>query len=99
MNRLKYAADCMKLAADHQGLGNHSEAGFWLKVSIMIRKGEVNTVEQLDQLSEAINKLQQPATICGPVTRAAGQAASVTPTTTLVYLARFKRRNQRRLQA
>ncbi|SDK28279.1 hypothetical protein SAMN04488540_12422 [Ferrimonas sediminum] len=99
MDRLKYAADCMKLAADHQGVGNHSEAGFWLKVSIMIRKGEVNTVEQLDQLSEAINKLQLPQPNCGPVTGAAGRSFGVTPTTTLIYLARFKRRNQKRLQA
>ncbi|WP_028110502.1 hypothetical protein [Ferrimonas futtsuensis] len=62
MKRITIAADCMKRAADCQARGDHCNAVCWMQLSIALRKGRVESLQELEKLGHAVGVLapQEP---------------------------------------
>ncbi|WP_417347576.1 hypothetical protein [Ferrimonas sp.] len=57
MRRITIAADCMKRAADCQARGDHCNAVCWMQLSIALRKGRVESLQELEKLGHAVEVL------------------------------------------
>lgn len=62
MKRITIAADCMKRAADCQARGDHCNAVCWMQISIALRKGRVESLQELEKLGHAVEVLAPQGT-------------------------------------